>query len=64
VADQDKIIIGLQRTPKVICIPNPRTSKKQGNRQADGGGQAFHTGKSDRVHLSWEVQLDAVPWQQ
>jgi len=29
----------------------PRTSKKHGKGQADGGGQVSHTGKSDRECL-------------
>jgi hypothetical protein len=31
-----------------LAITHPRTSKKNGNHQADGGGQVSHAAKSDR----------------
>jgi len=36
----------------------PPTCKKQGNSQADGGGQAFHMGKSG---IDW-VRLGVRKW--
>ena len=39
---------------------NPSTSKKHGNRQADGGGQVSHTGNSDREYSEW-VERMGVP---
>jgi len=38
---------------------NPSISKKHGNRQADGGGQVFHTGSSGRIIWDGQGEMGA-----
>ena len=42
----------------VNLTQRPRKSKKHGNRQADGGGEVFHTGKSDREYSEWVEKME------
>ena len=45
-------------SPSHCKSTDPHTSKKHGKGLADGGGQVFHTGKSDREYSEWIERIE------